>query len=377
MSCQDIQTSEVPLLGLSLFAGKVAGPKTYQEDQCGYLKKGEIIVVWDYDGHGGYNGMVASRTASRLTDDFLKRNEQVLASWSVEEWSAKLEFLFDLLQTEINKELLSDHPMNVCVNGVIRHHDGTPVTGGTTGTVLVCLKKGDNPAVIITANVGDSSAMLIEKNDQGSLDYKFLTAEHNASNQDEYQRIQALDLEKKMIGVYELSRRDIKRHDMPRVFPVDQNLLKNPWAHFCKPSDIRYSLATYLIPPESVVIDSFCHQLSRSLGNSYIQQFGMTHKPEIRVTQSVTKNPIIVVGSDGFWDCWKFDQLIGFIQDQSKIDLNLLHPVKLSPNDDDDNIDPGFGQVGKALMVKTTELAIDAFGARYFDDISMVCFTWT
>jgi serine/threonine protein phosphatase PrpC len=67
----------------------------------------------------------------------------------------------------------------------------------------------------------------------------------------------------------------------------------------------------------------------------------------------------IFVASDGVWDCWKYDDLMQFINDELiKRNKNLL-------------------EMGEAVLEESISRAITNFGAKHYDDACLVVWQFT
>lgn len=142
------------------------------------------------------------------------------------------------------------------------------------------------------------------------------------------------------------------------------------------PTNVRYEPAVYAVTPRTVSKDSTCIAMTRALGDFYAHQFGLTHKPSITVrkmtasdgctddtthlhtqTHASDKQSFTVfLASDGVWDCWKYDDLMQFINDLlTKKQYNLM-------------------QMGESVLEESITRAITNFGAKHYDDACLV--TW-
>ena len=116
--------------------------------------------------------------------------------------------------------------------------------------------------------------------------------------------------------------------------------------------------------------------MTRALGDFYAHQFGLTHRPSItkhRMTLkewgSVDKDHAhtiadatesqsftVFLASDGVWDCWRYDDLMTFVNDLlTKKKKNLM-------------------EMGESVLEESIARAIANFGAKHYDDACLV--TW-
>ena len=310
------------------FAGSRQGGKQLNEDSFfQFTSPRKFVVIGGvYDGHGGLNGQFASNTARDVSLEFFNKHKEICESWTVDEWRKQLEILFDTIHERIRTCFLqkgSFRFVDQTRERVVRNADGNFVNGGTTGTVVVQLLHLDGSSTVISANVGDSSAMLMypDRSTDASVSavrikHQLLTVDHAPENEDEFKRISELpaaEYPRKLLLVYEKPSVP-RRYEHPLVWPKDPKLERNPWGHGLHPSNVRYEPATYAVTPKEVTTDSACIAVTRGLGDFYIHQFGMTHKPEIRVIELPpgTGRTVVAVASDGVWDCWKYEDFADY-----------------------------------------------------------------
>lgn len=268
-------------------------------------------------------------------------------SWSVDRWRTELTNLFTHLHLSIRQSFITNYatpsapaPSNAFTNakpppesryidekGIVRGANGDPIHGGSTATVVVMVKDDNSAgANLITANVGDSTAFLVPT--RGTWD--FLSVDHGPENQDEWARINTSAAEAhlyptKLLFVYDKTN-VFRKYECPCVFlpdgSKDQQYVANPWGYGLHPTNVRYEPAVYAVTPRNISKDSTCIAMTRSLGDFYAHQFGLTYVPSISVkriscadsgsddtTQEHTNSYAtqeqaytIFVASDGVWD---------------------------------------------------------------------------
>jgi len=292
----------------------------------------------------------------------------------------------------------------------VRNAAGDPIHGGTTATLVVMVKDANGAgATLITANVGDSTAFLVPT--RGTWD--FLSVDHGPENHDEWMRINvphsaaaqqvaaALGSSAaaassaggapsapvdpyptKLLFVYDKTN-VFRKYECPSVFlpdgTKDQLYVANPWGYGLHPTNVRYEPAVYAVTPRSVTKDSTCIAMTRALGDCYAHQFGLTHLPSISVKRLEAKDShsddttqshinsyatteqayTIFVASDGVWDCWKYDDLMQFINDE----LIQRHKTLL--------------EMGEDVLEESISRAITNFGAKHYDDACLVVWQFT
>lgn len=339
------------------------GAKQFQEDSFFWWTSptGNVVVGGVYDGHGGSNGAVSSQTCRLYSLQYFDSVKEECETWSVEVWSQKLESLFEFLHNTIREKFLAEQGVKRQVDekGIVRLPSGDPVHGGTTASVAVLLrpKSADEGVTIISANVGDSTTLLIPQT--GKFD--FLTVDHGPENRDEYIRVQKLDPvqhPEKLLYVYDKAN-VFRKYECPLVFledgTRDPTFVRNPWGNGLHPTNVRYEPAVYAVTPRVISRDTTCIAMTRALGDFYAHQFGLTYQPSITV-QKVPKDAgriTVVVGSDGIWDCWKYEEFSEYIND--KLDKN-----------------PKVEAVVEQALNFSIEKAVANFGSKHYDDASLV-----
>lgn len=169
--------------------------------------------------------MVASSTAREVSLEILGKCREEMERWSVDEWHRQLHSLFDTIHRNIRERFLHEKPAAIPATptsatapsssssssssssgspvsslagigaspaksatsrryiderGIVRAANGDPIHGGTTGSMVVSIRRDSDadgsaefPYTIITANVGDSTALLCPQPTKGK--YEFLT----------------------------------------------------------------------------------------------------------------------------------------------------------------------------------------------------------
>ncbi|ETO22567.1 hypothetical protein RFI_14627 [Reticulomyxa filosa] len=76
-----------------------------------------------------------------------------------------------------------------------------------------------------------------------------------------------------------------RKYDCPLVFledgTKDPKYVKNPWGYNLRPTNVRYDPAAYAVSPFGVTNDVTCIAMTRSLGDFYAHQFGLSHHPDL------------------------------------------------------------------------------------------------
>lgn len=324
-----------------------------------------VIATGVFDGHGGYGGMLASKHCGDMLIAFLEANKEVCPLWSDEEWTSHLQKFFPDMHNSFRDELIKPSQYSyeqklADDKGVVRTVCGDPVHGGTTVTIIVVLIDMNGKRTVISANVGDSTALLISPNG-----YKFLTMDHSPDEETEWKRINDLDeLLTKLLCVYDKTN-IYKKFLCPLIF--DANGVKNPiyvtnpWGNGLHPTNVRYEPAVYAVTPSNVQRDITCIAMLRSIGDFYAHQFGLTCEATITVNKLDDGDFIIANGSDGVWDNWKWEEFAAA--------LTSTYQEKATGKTVDDSL---LEDVAESMVARSYEIAVKNFGAKHVDDISLV-----
>jgi len=346
---------------------QMKGAKAYQEDSVSvFWSPDETIVVGCvYDGHGGINGRVASTCCVNLTREFFFQHFDEVIKWSDQDWRDRMNQFFEQMHDSVRAEfikleqarrVLSGQPTDNIVDSskIVRKHTGFPVHGGTTGTICIVINLNDRRRAIC-ANVGDSDCILLpaKPKDRHSK-FKHLTVDHGPDSIDEFSRIKALNLKTSLIFVYD--KQGLKKHECPRVFDANgvknPQYVKDPWGMGLRPTNVRYDPGVYAVTPKGIGEDTTCIAMTRSIGDLYAHQFGMTNLPSITFEElDLEEEYVIAVGSDGVWDCWKWADFADFLNGcLAKYDLH---------------------NGTEAIIQHTIARAKACFGTKSFDDASL------
>lgn len=343
------------------------GAKQWQEDSFFSFRSatGAVFVAGIFDGHGGYNGLLASATAKAVSEAFLDKHKEECENWSVEVWCKQFEELFEHIHETIREKFVNDKSTEdmsrttgkryIDDKGIVRSSNGDPIHGGSTGSVVAVLHPGTADAVAVSANVGDSTAVLVTADGK----YEFLTEDHGPENQTEFLRVKDLPENlhpEKLLYVYDKAN-VFRKYECPRVFLEDGTkdpvFVQNPWGNGLHPTNVRYEPAVYAVTPRQVSRDTTCIAMTRALGDFYAHQFGLTFKPTItvlKIPQNVSF--IVAVASDGIWDCWRYEDFSSYLATRSHC---------------------AVGDIVQQTLNESIQRAIANFGAKHYDDASLVC----
>jgi len=353
------------------------GAKQWNEDN--YLVwtslSGSTIVGSVFDGHGGYNGQIASTVARSYTLQWFNDIQDEGMNWSQDEWCIRLKGLFEGIHLTIRDSFMKDEQiakagtrtrrrgdknndgeMHLDEKGVVRRSTGYPVHGGTTGTVTVLLINSNRSKLVITANVGDSDAIVCLSDGKVS----HLSEDHGPDRKSEFLRIKNLDnvlYPSKLLFVYD-KENVYRKYECPRVFlddgAKDPLYVRDPWGNGLRPTNVRYEPAVYAVTPAEITTDVTCIAMTRSLADFYAHQFGLTHEPSVSFRSfNPDEDFQIIVATDGVWDCWHFDGFHQFISATLQNVRSLQECVDIS-------------------LEESIKKAISNFGSQHFDDASLV-----
>ncbi|GAB5367744.1 hypothetical protein AAMO2058_001257400 [Amorphochlora amoebiformis] len=342
------------------------GAKQWQEDSFGFCvsKNRRVIILAVFDGHGGYNGYVASNTARDTLKAHYTKQLEECEKWDLSRWEKDLHELFSKIHQQIREQFLAQNGQggksfsrSKDANGIVRNPSGDPVHGGTTASVVVAIRNDDGTYTVVGANTGDSTAMLIQ--DDSSFEY--LSEDHGPDNLQEYKRVQQLDEKEypeKLIFVYDKAK-CYKKYECPKVFlpngTKDSKYVQNPWGHGLHPTNVRYEPAVYAVTPQSITKDATCIAMTRALGDFYAGQFGLSSIPSITVRKTKKGSKFMVaVASDGVWDCWKYEDFAKYV---CALGFEKGHSVKQA-------VDTALGE--------SVSRAITNFGSSHYDDACLV-----
>lgn len=363
---------------------KMQGAKQYQEDSFCTFESPDLtfLVAGVFDGHGGLNGQVASLIVAKLCKAYFAKHWRQAKEWSDQQWTTQMETLYEDIHTQIRHEFVkleilrrkqSKMPTtNVWDDDrkVVRKSSGFPVHGGTTCTI-VCIIRTESKWRIVSSNTGDSDALLLSRKPSRLLrdnaKQKHLSVDHSPDNASEYLRIKRLPTDAyptKLLFVYDKAN-TCRKFECPIVFcedgTKDPKYVRNPWGNHLRPTNVRYDPAVYAVSPYGVSHDITCIAMTRSLGDFYAHQFGLTNRPsvtfeelDIRDAAGECNEYIVSVGSDGVWDCWKWDDFSDYVNGvMTKLDNKLQ-------------------AVNESVLKHTVQRAKACFGEGSYDDATLI-----
>lgn len=312
------------------YAETIKGGKRINEDNVGVFQNNSkmITAIGIFDGHGlSTFACTASKVSVKIMQHWFETFADEQHEWRDEQWKTGFERLFDKIHQMMREQFekieshhRAEHLIETKVpildrKKIVRQADGNPIHGGTTATICVLVRPPGRGQYLVTAYVGDSEVILTKMGDVTM--YELITCGHRALNANEYRRIQSLpdkDYPTKLEFVYDIY--GVQDPSLlPRVFLPNGNIntmiSQNPSNHGLYPSNIRKEPATYAVTPKSVRKDKVRLANTRSLGDFYSQQFGITHRPDICIEHLPTNQSFaIIAASDGVWDTWEYLEVV-------------------------------------------------------------------
>jgi serine/threonine protein phosphatase PrpC len=178
-------------------------------------------------------------------------------------------------------------------------------SGCTATMVLISETK------MIVANVGDSDAFIFNKN----LTLNKLNNNHSLTTKSEIERIMSYSKSKgRDINITFATRDSFGVGKVP-LWDKNMNIQAfDPRFHFYR--NRMGDIASYIeIIDEEI---SPMLNMTRSLGDYMLKEIGISCIPDINVYERPTNGSKLLVGSDGFWDCWTISELETELADHKK-----------------------------------------------------------
>ena len=180
-------------------------------------------------------------------------------------------------------------PLRPTAEGFLLDDSGQPVDGGATATV-VALVQGH---LLVVANVGDSDALLGGKLPDGSVGFEQLCANHTPLSADEFIRVAQLAQERSKEWQPGVFAYDIDGDALLEIFAVsekgevdfDRDAEKQVEEAGAGFKNARGERPTALFAPETEAYCQFQLGVTRSLGDFYMQHFGVSWEPAVRYSE--------------------------------------------------------------------------------------------
>ena len=346
---------------LSHIGGSGFNAKKENQDSCFVARCDESTCVWGVlDGHGGDNGRLAAQAGAKAFKAwFLKKPAELTRSPQQAMKSAFRAAHEAIRQAIVRRYEGRGTPLKTTAEGYLLDDSEQPVDGGATATV-VALVQGH---LLVVANVGDSDALLGGKLPDGSIGFEQLCANHTPLNADEFIRVAQLVQERGKDWQPGVFAYDIDGDTLLEVFAVSEAGEVDVDRHAEKQveeagvgfKNARGERPTALFAVETESYCQFQLGVTRSLGDFYLQHFGVSWEPAVRcidtsrplptavaaspphaVTASTTygcslhhlrlqvscidlfdvagqlSQVTLVVASDGLWDLWQYKDVLQY-----------------------------------------------------------------
>lgn len=187
-------------------------------------------------------------------------------------------------------------------------------SAGTTASLVII-----NESKMFVVTVGDSDIFLFNNNHELTK----LNDNHSGSSLEEHKRIRSVS----PTTVISYATRFGFTTELDHVWSADGKM--NPMK-----AD-RHSHKNRMGDPATYV-EKHCYNklaVTRSIGDYHMREKGVTPEPSIKEFPIPENNSQILIGSDGFWDCWSKRELINELSNvekrekihQTSIDLNMYY----------------------------------------------------
>ncbi len=353
---------------------------------CGGMKRNEdeyfiwqnkncenVVLLGVFDGHGSDAGVVASRATKRFTSQWMDEKWPEMAKNPEEGFRTMFVACHDYLRKSFD-EYLSSEGLEVrqfrdyLVKRKSPREPWMNVHGGTTATIVViCDGKR-----VISANVGDSSALMISKGrnvtqegvaQQPSKEFcldgeasemsrystsainnemtssttendswLIMTEEHSPENCDEYIRFRdshpsPLDPSvPRILMVYDMPH-PVNKYECNPIYGVSDEgklYITGKGGYY---KNVRHEWASLICTPRGEMHQSAL-AFTRSLGDFQLHRYGVVAEPSVQeytvdvlYGKDERENSVacIIVCSDGIWDNWLYEEVSDFFFDDDAV----------------------------------------------------------
>ena len=308
---------------LSHIGGSGSNAKKENQDSCFVARCDESTCVWGVlDGHGGDNGRLAAQAGAKAFKAwFLKKPAELTRSPQQAMKSAFRAAHEAIRQAIVRRYEGRGTPLKTTAEGYLLDDSEQPVDGGATATV-VALVQGH---LLVVANVGDSDALLGGKLPDGSIGFEQLCANHTPLNADEFIRVAQLVQERGKDWQPGVFAYDIDGDTLLEVFAVSEAGEVDVDRHAEKQveeagvgfKNARGERPTALFAVETESYCQFQLGVTRSLGDFYLQHFGVSWEPAVSCIDlfdvaGQLSQVTLVVASDGLWDLWQYKDVLQY-----------------------------------------------------------------
>ena len=299
--------------GKSVAGGDKPAEKSQDRMTEGTSETVRFVVV--ADGHGADGGIVAEECIKTITE-WTRQNSDQIPTWTQQKMVQKVEELFKKCHDNTRVELVAAEPGRYSdESGVVRHTNRKHVSGGSTLSCVWIFRR-EGKLVIHSANVGDSDIILFTHLDNKVINLTHLSTDHSPLNQDEYERIMGYPQPLRLVY-------DCKHKGNPPIYQqlsserkgsvVDdlrvQTFVLNPWGNGLSTGNVRYTPSVYAMSPRESS-DESAVAMTRCIGDFQGHPFGLSWVPSQEqkvLDQDDGASYALFVGSDGIWDCYKYE----------------------------------------------------------------------
>ncbi len=281
------------MINMSYFCNNISNKHTFNIPASSNQDKGKIwekdgvtfIVVCD--GHGDNGHDYADFVINFLFDKFSIVNLQN------EDLTEIINNIIDNLENECKKQ--------------IGH-----LIGGTTLSLII---QTENFNWIV--NIGDSE---IVQFNSISKTYTILSEEHSPDNISEFKRM--ISENKDTVFEYGKSKGDINTYSL-------YEKRENEWIKKIVPKNIpkKNVEGKYAYYVGNGAQDRLA--MTRSIGDFvFKEKYGVSHRPYITKIPKLENGCSLIIATDGFWDCWKYNEILTIIVNQRIPRMELYHNIR-------------------------------------------------
>jgi serine/threonine protein phosphatase PrpC len=262
-------------------------PASSNQDKGKSWEKDGVTFFAVCDGHGDNGHDYANFVINFLFDNFSLVNLQI------EDLTEIINNIIDNLENECKKQ--------------IGH-----LIGGTTLSLIIQTK--DYNWIV---NIGDSDIVhfdCVKKN------YTILSEDHSPDNISEFKRI----ISKNKDTVFEYG----KSYDDKNTYSLYEKE-KDEWIKKKVPPNIpkKNVEGKYAYYIGNGIQDRLA--MTRSIGDfGYKEKYGVSYKPYITKIPKLEKGCSLIVATDGFWDCWKYDEILSVIVNGRVLKMKEYHDIR-------------------------------------------------
>ena len=302
--------------------GDGTGPKENQDAKFTIKFDDRNYILAVLDGHGGENGAIASQAAAEAMEHYFRANFDKVKSEPEAAMTRAFELAHDAIYKAIKRTEGTFEKDGMLVMEVDEEdwplgYDA--VDGGSTASVAAIID-GER---LVYAAVGDSCSLYGVPGVGGQPNTTIeLIPEHSPTNLNEWaERLHSsgihvlYDSEMMFEGPEHMLHVFCRDPSAPSGWKMDQESIRRADAGGCGFKTERGDRAAMLVTPEEGKFSQMMLGVTRSLGDFYHQQYGVTWRPEVMVkplSELAGGKPesMIVLASDGFWDHWTFEDAV-------------------------------------------------------------------